>query len=346
MWRGARLLAGAEVAEARSDEVTTREREFLAAAQERADAEQRDAERRAEVTASQNRRLRRLLGGLAVLLVLAVLAGLIAWRAQQEATAARASADAKRIAATSLTEDYLDLALLSAVEAVRSERSPETTGALLTLLARLPDVVTQVRSRDRFLGGSMSPDRRTCFSGRTSQCCRPLMRAREKCGGRPPCRDRWQAPRSHRTVNLSRLRCSPPGRQWWCCWTRTTVPRSRDSRPTTSTGLLTQVVWLPHGQLAVLATSGVVLVDPTGPRTYDSISWQQRPVPEDATMRPLGPDRLVVSTARSPLAVVDVDDRRARTVDVTGDVFAASPDGQWQRSPACRHPPLPMADPR
>ena len=33
LWRGTRLLAGAEVALARSDEVTAREREFLAAAQ-------------------------------------------------------------------------------------------------------------------------------------------------------------------------------------------------------------------------------------------------------------------------------------------------------------------------
>ena len=161
LWRGTRLLAGAEAARARSDEVTTREREFLAAAQERADAEQRGAERRAEAAASQNRRLRRLLGGLALLLVVALLAGGLAWRTQREATHARSSADAKRLAATALTEDYLDLALLSAVEAVRAERSPETTGALLTLLGRLPDVLTQVRSLNRFLGGAMSPDRHT-----------------------------------------------------------------------------------------------------------------------------------------------------------------------------------------
>ena len=327
LWRGARLLAGVEVAEARSDEVTTREREFLAAAEERADAEQRDAERRAEVTASQNRRLRRLLSGLAVLLVLAVLAGLIAWRAQQEAIAARASADAKRIAATSLTEDYLDLALLSAVEAVRSERSPETIGALLTLLARLPDVVTQVRTRDRFLGGSMSPDRRTMLLWQNE----PVLQAVDAREGEV----RWKATLPGQVASAEQ---SPDGQlvaaAVFAPGSPMVVLLDADDGAEISRlsaddihGLLTQVVWLPQGQLAVLATSGVVLVDPTGPRTYDSISWQKRPVPGDATMRRLGPDRLVVSRARSPLAVVDVDDRRAWTVDVTGDVFAASPDG-------------------
>jgi WD40 repeat protein len=91
-------------------------------------------------------------------------------------------------------------------------------------------------------------------------------------------------------------------------------------------GLLPQVVWLAQGQLAVLAPSGVVVVQ-ADRRTYDPISWQKQPVPGDATMGLLGPNQLVVSSLRLPVAVVDVDRRQARTVGVTGHVLAASPDG-------------------
>jgi DNA-binding SARP family transcriptional activator/WD40 repeat protein len=327
LWRGTRLLAGAEVALARREEVTPREGEFLAAAQMRADAEQRDAEQRAVMAASQNRRLRRLLGSFAVLLVLALLAGLTAWRAQQEATASRASADAKRLAATSLTEDYLDLALLSAVEAVRSERSPETTGALLTLLGRLPDVLTQVRSRDRFLGGSMSPDRRTMLLWENE----PVLQAVDARSGKV----RWKADLPGQVVTAS---VSPDGALVAAAVFAPESPvvmlldatkGSEVSRLSADDvdGLLPQVAWLAQGQLAVLAPSGVVVVDRADGRTYDPISWQKQPVPGDATMRLLGPDQLVVSGLRVPVAVVDVDRRRARTVGVTGDVLAASPDG-------------------
>ena len=51
----------------------------------------------------------------------------------------------RRLAASALNVDYPDLALLTAVEATRLEQSPETYGALLTLLARQPDVVTRFR---------------------------------------------------------------------------------------------------------------------------------------------------------------------------------------------------------
>lgn len=327
LWRGTRLLAGTEAAQARSSEVTTREREFLAAAQERTEAEQRSAERRAQAAALQNRRLRRLLSGLAVLLVLALLAGLTAWRAQQEAAASRASADAKRLAATSLTEQYLDLALLSAVEAVRSERSPETTGALLTLLGRLPDVVTQVRSEDRFLGGSMSADRRTMLLWEN----RPVLKALDAQSGRV----RWKASLPGQVATASQ---SPDGELIAAAVLTPESPTvvfldaangSEVSRLSSSdiNGMLAQLVWLTSGQLAVLTTAGVEVIDPTGSRLSDPISWQEQSLPEGSIMRPFGPAQLIVSGPQSSVAVVDVEGRKARRTGLTGEVLAASPDG-------------------
>ena len=83
----------------------------------------------------QNRRLRRLLGGIAGVLVLALVAGVLAWRSREEAQAASVSADAQRLAATALNIEQPDVALLAAVEGTKLEQSPETYGALLTLLA-------------------------------------------------------------------------------------------------------------------------------------------------------------------------------------------------------------------
>ena len=74
------------------------------------------------------------------------------------------SADARRLAANALNEDRPALALLQAVEATQREQSPETYGALLTLLTRSPDIVTRFRIDDRFLRIRASADgaRSTC----------------------------------------------------------------------------------------------------------------------------------------------------------------------------------------
>ena len=163
LWRGTRLAAALEVAEMRPQEITATEREFLEAGRSALDADRRAADERAATASRQNRRLRWLLGGVVALLTLAVLAGLLATRARSQAQAATRSADARRLAATALNEDYPDLALLKAVEAVRVERSPDTYGALLTLIARSPDLVTRVRTPDRFLRMGVSADGRTVY---------------------------------------------------------------------------------------------------------------------------------------------------------------------------------------
>ncbi|KGN31259.1 hypothetical protein N798_09360 [Knoellia flava TL1] len=163
LWSGTRLASGLEVAHHRPEELTSVEHAFLDAGREAGDAARRDAEARAASTARQNRRLRWLLGGIATVLLVALVAGLLAWQSRQDAAASAVSADARRLAATALTMDYPDTALLAAIEATRLESSPETQGALLTLLARQPSVVHRVRTPNRFLRNVASPDGRTVF---------------------------------------------------------------------------------------------------------------------------------------------------------------------------------------
>jgi DNA-binding SARP family transcriptional activator/WD40 repeat protein len=149
LWAGTRLVSGLEVEESRPEELTSTERAFLGASRDAVDAAQREAEERAAATARQNRRLRRLLGGIAGVLVLALVAGTLAWRSRQEARAASVSADAQRLAATALNIEQPDVALLAAVEGTKLKQSPETYGALLTLLARQPRVVHRLRLPDQ-----------------------------------------------------------------------------------------------------------------------------------------------------------------------------------------------------
>lgn len=170
LWRGTRLVSGTEVAEAYPDEVTSTERDFLEASTEAVDAERRAAELAAVTTRRQNTRLRRLLAGVAGLLVVALVTGALAVWSRQEAAVARdaaaanaRSAEAKQLAAQAVNEEYHDLALLQAVEAVRSERSPETLGALLTRITQVPKLVYQIRSPDRFLRAGVSRDGRTVY---------------------------------------------------------------------------------------------------------------------------------------------------------------------------------------
>ncbi|WP_170955351.1 BTAD domain-containing putative transcriptional regulator [Ornithinimicrobium cerasi] len=165
LWRGTRLVSGLEVAESYPDEVTTNEREFLEASGEAVDAEQRAAEEAAQRTRRQNGRLRRLLAGVVGLLVVALVAGGFAVVSRQDAAQARdvaaaneVAAEAKQLAAQAVNEEYHDLALLQAVEAVRTEESPETLGALLTTITKTPKLVRQVRTPDRFLRSGVSTD--------------------------------------------------------------------------------------------------------------------------------------------------------------------------------------------
>ena len=181
-----------------------------------ADAEERAVHERAAATARQNRRLRWLLVGTAALLAVALVAGLLAMRARGEAedSATRAeasaiSADARRLAANALNEDRPALALLQAVEATQREQSPETYGALLTLLTRSPDIVTRFRVADRLLRIRASADGATVYlSDNTNR-----LYALDAVSGRAACGPR----RVPGAMPSGALRPSTPGAAGWRC---------------------------------------------------------------------------------------------------------------------------------
>ena len=197
LWRGARLEAGLEVAARRPQEVTADERAFLDAGRDAAEGARRATER-------QNRRLRVLLVTALALILVATVAGGFALRSRgREAAAATAAeraaveADARRLAASALTVEQADLALLTAVEATRLEQSPETYGAVLTLLARQPDVVARIRTPNRFLGVAADPAGKTVFIAENL----PILRAVDAATGAPRWRRDTAGPgREHRRL--------------------------------------------------------------------------------------------------------------------------------------------------
>ncbi|MGN6167862.1 MAG: nSTAND1 domain-containing NTPase [Solirubrobacteraceae bacterium] len=141
LYRGARLAAALDWCAQRRDDLDRLERAFLAASQFEAD-------RAARRQRSQNRRLRALLVGTGVLLLIAILAGIGALVGEHQAStdarlaAAEArAAQGRQLGAEAMSEPRLDAAELLAREAVALDRSPQTEGTLLQTLLRSPAVV-------------------------------------------------------------------------------------------------------------------------------------------------------------------------------------------------------------
>lgn len=148
LWRGPRLAAAAEFAATHPIEVTDVERAFVAAAQERLDAERRTAEERAATATRQNRRLKVLIGGLAMFLALAVATGTLAVLAGGRAERQAAVATARELAAAAVATLDADpeLAVLLALEAVdRAHGTPvlqDASNALHAAVVRSRVVAT------------------------------------------------------------------------------------------------------------------------------------------------------------------------------------------------------------
>jgi len=141
LYRGARLAAALEFGAQHPEEMDRLEREFV-------DASRSEADREVRRQRSQNRRLRALLIGAAVLLALAVVAGVVAVVGQERATsdARLAVAEAhtalgRQLGAEALNEPRFEVAALLAREAVALDRSPQTEGTLLSTLLRSPAVI-------------------------------------------------------------------------------------------------------------------------------------------------------------------------------------------------------------
>ena len=147
LYRGARLEIASSVLESRPEQLTHAEREFVETSARRA-ADQVERDRRSRT------RLRRLLTATAAALVIALLAGAVAFlqrrEAQDNADAAdhaAGEADVSRLVSLSqsLAVSKRDVAALLALEASRRDPSPTTDGALMTALYSDPSFVGDVR---------------------------------------------------------------------------------------------------------------------------------------------------------------------------------------------------------
>jgi WD40 repeat protein len=141
LYRGARLTGALDWTAQHRDQLTGLEREFI-------DASRFEADREARRQRSQNRRLRGLLLGAGILLLVSVLAGVVALVKQRSAShdARLAAAEARaalgrQLGAEAISEPRIDVALLLAREAVTLDRSPQTEGTLLSTLLRSPAVI-------------------------------------------------------------------------------------------------------------------------------------------------------------------------------------------------------------
>jgi WD40 repeat protein/DNA-binding SARP family transcriptional activator len=159
LYRGARLAAALDWNAEHEQEVNELEREFLGHSRA-------EAEREGELQRQANRRLRALLVGLALLLTLAVVAGVVAVSQRGQAREAAVAADAQRVGAEALTRERLDQSLLLARAGVELDDSAPTRGNLLSALMRNPQALGMLPGDGAELWASaVSPDGRLVAIG-------------------------------------------------------------------------------------------------------------------------------------------------------------------------------------
>jgi WD40 repeat protein/class 3 adenylate cyclase/tRNA A-37 threonylcarbamoyl transferase component Bud32 len=159
LYRGTRLAAALEWAQSHPDGLNAGERAFL-------DASVAESERERRSQIRSNRRLRVLLGGVGLLLVAAVIAGMLALRAGDRARETARTADAQRLGAQALIDDRLERSLLLAQAGRVLDDSVATRGNLLSALVRHPAAVGVLRGGTGALFAlALSPDGRTLAAG-------------------------------------------------------------------------------------------------------------------------------------------------------------------------------------
>jgi WD40 repeat protein/DNA-binding SARP family transcriptional activator len=149
LYRGPRLTAALDWSAPHWDELSPGEREFVGAS--------RSAAGRA------TRRLHAVLAGVAVLLVVSLIAGVIALEQKQHATTEARVALAQRLGAEAVIEPRIDLAMLLAREGVNLDRSQQTESTLLATLLRSPAAIAsfELPIGVRPITLTLSPDGRT-----------------------------------------------------------------------------------------------------------------------------------------------------------------------------------------
>ena len=153
LYRGARLEAALEWRTATKPDLTEHEQAFLDASTATADRERQVLAEQARHQARQNRRLRRLVVGIAMLLVATLVGGALAYQQRQTAQAQRSAAlrEERESALTALTSNAAalrtnrrDLAALLAIEAYRLAPSATTESALFGMFTASPSAQRSV----------------------------------------------------------------------------------------------------------------------------------------------------------------------------------------------------------
>jgi WD40 repeat protein len=163
LYRGVRLAQALDWRDRTCPHLTPAEQGFLDASRDAAVAERQTAEVRAHHQSRVNRRLRALLTGVALLLVVALVAGGIALDQRADAREQARVADSVRLAAQASAQptEQRSLALLLALEARRLDTSDATDGALQATLAAVPPGVERLLPVGGLNGvAAVSPDHR------------------------------------------------------------------------------------------------------------------------------------------------------------------------------------------
>ncbi|MCA2212329.1 WD40 repeat domain-containing protein [Jidongwangia harbinensis] len=357
VYRGARLAAAREWAAGRGD-VPEVQRRFLAASEAAAQAQEL-AQRRT------NRRLRRLVAGLAVTLLLAVASGVVVWRQRVQADLDGRVATSRQLAAEARNEHWTlpDLSARKSLAAWESAHTREARNALL--YAQHTVVSGQLGTESGAHTVAVSPDARLIAVGytdrrvqlwdsTTQELIAELRHPTEKRGG--------TGPDAGKPALLFSLSFSPDGRFL-------------------AAGALAQVggvaIWdVPGGTLrrtfsgfgavAWLPDSTAVLASRMDIKTAGSLgAWDPETGRVLAAFAIGGPDVIALAVSRDGryLAVADSDDgeilRRSdgrrlaklsaavRSVGFAADgtLFSASADGPVQAwRPASSWRPVPLND--
>ncbi len=159
LYRGTRLAAAVEWAQAHPDALNASERAFL-------DGSVAESERERRTQLRANRRLRVLLAGVGLLLVAAVIAGVLALRQGDRARDSARTADAQRLGAEALVDDRLDRSLLLAQAGRELDDSAATRGYLLSALVRRPAAIGVMQGDgDPLLALALGPGDRVLAAG-------------------------------------------------------------------------------------------------------------------------------------------------------------------------------------
>ena len=332
VYAGARLAAALEWRDGHEHELNATERAFL-------DASRTAAER-------AQRRLRLALAGVAALLVIAALGGVIALHQRGSARSEARAAEAERLGAQALIEQRPDRSLLLARQGVALDDSRVTRSNLLAALLRNPAAIGVIGSDGNPLNAlGLSPDGRTLATADDQGGVRfvdPVTRRPRRAalqGTHPDLRGDLQPRWEGAGPDRSRLHRRPR-------WTHARLPqasvRPAQARPCTRIPGAAPVQFLWSGRLlAGLARVGngcrrrcraatTTSCAGTPPRGAGSALHEQvASTAHPALVGFLGPGRQLVTSGDRGTVVRDaVTMRPVRRFDGGGVPHALSPDGR------------------